>query len=90
MFNEVNIDRIKGTVNTKSGGPRQIERVVAGTVFEFEIAVRFFGEDQAKYLELLKRGLKLIQEDALGGSGSRGYGRIQFFDLKYGDQDWNI
>jgi CRISPR-associated protein Csm3 len=87
---EVNIDRIKGTVNTKSGGPRQIERVVAGTVFEFEIAVRFFGEDQAKYLELLKRGLKLIQEDALGGSGSRGYGRIQFFDLKYGDQDWNI
>jgi CRISPR-associated protein Csm3 len=87
---EVNIDRIKGTVNTRSGGPRQRERVVAGAVFEFEIGLRLFGEDEETYKTLLKRGLELLQQDTLGGSGSRGYGRIRFFDLQYGDENWQI
>ena len=87
---EVNIDRIKGTVNTRSGGPRQMERVVAGAVFEFEIGIRFYGENEETYKSLLKRGLELLQQDTLGGSGSRGYGRIRFFDLRYGDEDWQI
>lgn len=87
---EVNIDRISGTVNTKSGGPRQMERVVAGAVFEFEISVRYFDEDEETYKELLKRGLELLQQDSLGGSGSRGYGKIKIFDLKYGDEPWQI
>lgn len=86
---EVNIDRLKGTVSRK-GGPRQMERVVSGTVFEFEISVRYFNEDEEKYKELVKRGLQLIQQDALGGCGSRGYGRVKFFDLKYGDSNWDI
>jgi len=29
----------------------------------------------------LVQGLDLLQQDALGGSGSRGYGRITFKDL---------
>lgn len=87
---EVNIDRIKGTVNTRSGGPRQMERVVAGAVFDFEIGVRYFGEEEETYKNLVKRGLQLLQQDAVGGSSSRGYGRIKFFDLKYGDEIWQI
>jgi len=37
------------------------------------------GED---LLPLLLQGLKLLELDSLGGSGSRGYGKIEFKDLK--------
>jgi CRISPR-associated protein Csm3 len=34
------------------------------------------------YFQYIKRGMKLLENDALGGSGSRGYGRIKFQHLK--------
>lgn len=78
---EVVIDRLTGSVSGH-GGPRQIERVPAGTVFEFEIVLRVFKEgEQDEHIEILKQGLKLLENDALGGFGSRGSGRIKFFDL---------
>lgn len=84
---EVTIDRNTGTVNQKQGGPRQIERVPAGTVFDLEIVLRVFeDQEQEQHLDIIKKGLKLLQNDALGGYGSRGGGRVKFFDLKVGDQ----
>ncbi|HQF67516.1 MAG TPA: type III-A CRISPR-associated RAMP protein Csm3 [Candidatus Cloacimonadota bacterium] len=84
---EVSIDRNTGTVNTKQGGPRQIERVPAGTVFDLEIVLRVFDDkEQDKHLDIIKQGLKLLQNDALGGYGSRGGGRVKFFDLKVDNQ----
>jgi len=78
---EVVIDRLSGTVS-KKGGPRPIERVPAGMIFEFEISIRAFFEDEIKnHNDLLLEGLKLLQNDSLGGSGSRGSGRIKFFDI---------
>ena len=75
---EVVIDRI-----TSAASPRQIERVPAGTIFDFEVVLRVFEDDeQALHLEILKQGLKLMENDALGGHGSRGSGRIKFYDLK--------
>jgi len=70
---ENSIDRIKGTALN----PRFIERVPAETVFSFSIGLKIFENDQDLETLLLK-GLKLLEMDALGGSGSRGYGRIQF------------
>ncbi len=78
---EVSIDRLSGTVG--NSGPRQIERVPAGVVFGFEIVLRSFKDnEQEKHLTLVKKGLKLIENDALGGSGSRGSGKVKFFGLK--------
>lgn len=76
---EVSIDRIKGTAG--GGGPRHMERVVSGARFRFSIGLKEFEGDKGLEDCLLK-GLKLLQMDALGGSGSRGYGRIelQFHD----------
>jgi len=34
-----------------------------------------FGDD---FKKLIKRGLNLLENDYLGGSGSRGYGRVEF------------
>lgn len=73
---ENTIDRIKGTAKN----PRTIERVPQGTEFNFEIIYRVFeaNNDEGNFNYLLE-GLKLLQKDALGGSGSRGYGKVSIF-----------
>jgi CRISPR-associated protein Csm3 len=73
---ENSIDRITGT----STNLRQTERVVAGTEFLFEATIRQF-EGDPDLLALLLRGMALLERDALGGSGSRGYGKVKFSDI---------
>lgn len=83
------IDRISGTALN----PRQMERVPAGAKFKFEMDYRVFEVDDDKGatdLDLFKhvlRGLRLIELDTLGGSGSRGYGKVSFgtVTIKYLD-----
>jgi CRISPR-associated protein Csm3 len=73
---EVSIDRVQGTASKV--GPRFIERVPEGTVFDFTVTFKVLHEGEEEQFEnLLFKGLKLIEMDALGGSGSRGYGRVQ-------------
>ncbi len=71
---EVWIDRI-----TSAANPRQIERVPAGAEFTFELVLTLIeGDDHKHFLNLLFEGLRLVQADTLGGSGSRGYGQVKF------------
>ncbi len=70
---ENSINRITGTAEN----PRFTERVPAGVEFCFSITLKEFEGDEGLE-ELLLEGLKLLEYDALGGSGSRGYGRIKF------------
>ena len=74
---ENTIDRL-----TSAANPRQIERVPAGAEFEFELVFNLFGEDDEKLLKTLFSGMKLLEDDYLGGHGSRGYGQIAFKDIK--------
>jgi CRISPR-associated protein Csm3 len=81
---EVLIDRISGKAHKV--GSRETERVPAGVAFDFELAFRLydFGDGAKRDLACLNwtlQGLALLEEDALGGSGSRGYGRIAFENL---------
>ena len=72
---EVWIDRI-----TSAANPRQIERVPAGAVFQFQLVLTLIeGDEHEHFLNLLFEGLRLIEADTLGGSGSRGYGQVKFF-----------
>lgn len=68
------INRISGTAEH----PRHIERVIAGAVFDFKISIKKFNEDGDDLLAELLKGLKLLEMDSLGGSGSRGYGKVKF------------
>jgi CRISPR-associated protein Csm3 len=77
---------------TAKANLRQMERVPAGTEFEIELVYRVFdtndgGKTDEDYLKYVKEGLKLVQEDALGGSGSRGYGKVKFINLKLIKED---
>ncbi|MEF3693856.1 MAG: type III-A CRISPR-associated RAMP protein Csm3 [Candidatus Cloacimonadota bacterium] len=77
---EVAINRLTGTA--QNGALRVIERVPAGVVFDFRIVLKCYDElADEEHLEIVKKGLKLLENDALGGSGSRGSGRIKFHDL---------
>lgn len=78
---ETAIDRLKG--KAKDGSLRQYERVPAGTEFSFRIDYRVFdindgGKVDEDNFQWLLHGLWLLQQDALGSSGSRGYGQIRF------------
>lgn len=75
---ENNIDRITATAN-----PRQIERVPAGAEFGFKLVYNIENEKEAdEDMKTLANGIKLLTMDYLGGSGSRGYGRVSFKDFK--------
>lgn len=97
---ENTIDRI-----TSAANPRFIERVVEGSNFDFEMiySVYKIGEqDPVEKANMDIRhiimGLRLLESFALGKSGSRGYGKIEFKmappvwlaknDYKDGSQAW--
>ncbi|AEH07254.1 type III-A CRISPR-associated RAMP protein Csm3 [Methanothermococcus okinawensis] len=78
---ENTIDRVSGT--TIKGGIRNIERVVAGSEFNYEVVFNIYDKNKDK--ELIKKfieGMKLLEDDYLGGSGSRGYGKVKFKELE--------
>ncbi len=69
------LDRITAAAN-----PRQIERVPAGTQFAFEMVytVETDSKEQTEEdLQNLMATLMIVQDDSLGGHGSRGYGKIK-------------
>lgn len=85
-------EKHENTINriTAKANPRPIERVPAGITFNFELVYRVFdmGDEGQRDLELLnyvKEGMKLIENDALGGSGSRGSGKVFFKNIEIQD-----
>jgi len=80
---ENTINRISGTAEN----PRQTERVPAETKFEFKLSLKILKPEDEKLLELLLNGLKLLEMDGIGGSGSRGYGKITFINMQLNGED---
>ncbi len=74
---ENTIDRITSMAN-----PRQIERVPAGAVFKYAFIVNLYGEGDKEVVDTLLLGMRLLEDDYLGGSGTRGYGQIKFVDTR--------
>jgi len=70
---ENSIDRITGKAN-----PRPIERVLPETVFEIDMCLDVYGEEEAKeHLQLIDLAFELLNQDYLGGGGTRGNGRVK-------------
>lgn len=77
---ENTLDRILSTAN-----PRQTERVPRGAKFSFEIIINRFIvneiDDDIRFLKELLIAMKLLEDDYLGGQGTRGYGKIAFRNI---------
>jgi CRISPR-associated protein Csm3 len=82
---ENSINRITGTAQH----PRQTERVVEGAIFDFRLSFKQLEGDDNLLLTTLLAGLKLLERDSLGGSGSRGYGKVRFENLAVDDEDYS-
>jgi len=73
---ENSLDRV-----TAASNPRQLERVPAGAEFKFEIVYNVETSNDGEVEEDLNNLLdtmNLLQDDYLGGHGSRGYGKVKF------------
>jgi CRISPR-associated protein Csm3 len=77
---ETAIDRKKGTA--LRGALRQIERVPAGARFKTEFIFNVFGLTDKALLKKVFEAMALLEDDYLGGMGSRGYGKVGFSNLK--------
>ena len=80
VANPRQIDRITAEAN-----PRQIERAIRNSTFDFELIYEITDENENQVEEdfkVIRDGLKLLELDYLGGSGSRGYGKVAFENLK--------
>jgi CRISPR-associated protein Csm3 len=71
---------------TSAANPRFVERVAAGSRFDFEMVYSLFDirndgnylEEAADDLDNLRMAMLMLEHNFLGKSGSRGYGRIKF------------
>ncbi len=76
---ENGLDRVTAAAN-----PRQLERVPAGAKFHFEMVYTVENSDQAvEDLKNLAIALAILEDDALGGHGSRGYGKVRFENFQF-------
>jgi CRISPR-associated protein Csm3 len=71
------IDRI-----TSQANPRTLERVPAGARFKLRMVLDVLCEEDKALVSRVFEGLRLLEDDALGGGGSRGSGRVRFANLK--------
>jgi len=76
--------KFENTINrlTAVANPRQIERVIRGSVFDLRLIYDAESEgDIIQDFTAIKDGLKLMEYDYIGGNGSRGYGKVSFSDV---------
>src|SRR5271165_3565952 len=71
------VDRI-----TSQASPRTLERVPAGARFRIRLILDVLCEEDKALAGRLAEGLRLLEDDALGGGGGRGSGRVKFGSLK--------
>ncbi len=75
------INRRTGRI--QDGSLHTVEAVPADTTFDFSFTVRVFKEDipqLAEWYAKLAEAFEMLERDALGGCGSRGYGRVRITD----------
>src|ERR1700735_4693460 len=71
------IDRI-----TSQANPRTLERVPAGARFKTRFVMDVLCSEDAPLFARVLEGLRLLEDDTLGGGGSRGSGRVSFSKLR--------
>jgi CRISPR-associated protein Csm3 len=74
---ETAVDRI-----TAQSNARTLERVPAGARFRIRAVLDILCDEDKALVARVAEGMRLLEDDALGGGGSRGNGRISFASLR--------
>lgn len=85
-FSEIKTETIIDRI-TAQAMPRDLERIPAGAEFSLDLIFDVYNEKDVDFLIHLFQGLKLLEDDYLGGSGTRGSGQIKFVDLSVDIKD---
>lgn len=72
---ENTIDRITSRAN-----PRSLERIPKGSSFIFEFIFSVYEEDEDNLMGVFE-AMRLLEDNYLGGSGSRGFGKVKFTNI---------
>ncbi len=91
IYTEVKTENVIYRI-TSEANPRPLERVPAGSVFEVEMVYDVYKETDKEKMKLIFEGLKLLEDSALGGSGTRGSGKVKFnnFKIEFRDTDYYL
>ncbi len=75
--------KYENTLNriTSEAKPRNQERVPKDSRFNFEIVFSVYEDDDPKNINGVFESMLLLQDSYLGGSGTRGYGKIKFENI---------
>ena len=69
---------------TGKADPRQLERVPENVSFQLEMVYDVYNDNKMHNdLENILVALRLLQDDYLGGQGSRGYGKVEIRNLNF-------
>jgi CRISPR-associated protein Csm3 len=72
---ENRIDRARGVAEH----PRQSERLPAGAIMNMEMVYNAWGKSKiSDDLQNLEMALRFVEDEYIGGCGSRGYGKVEF------------
>jgi CRISPR-associated protein Csm3 len=71
------VDRI-----TSQANPRTLERVPAGARFRLRVVLDILCDADKELFARVVEGLRLLEDDSLGGGGSRGSGRVRLSNLR--------
>lgn len=83
-YTEIKFENTINRINAEAN-PRQLERVPAGAIFEFKLIYNVIKDEKEHITDdfnLISSGLKALQLDYIGGSGTRGYGKVSFSNFK--------
>lgn len=82
-YSEEKIENVINRVDGTASDLRNIERVPAGAKFDFEFVLNIYdNDDEALFKEKIVAAFNMLKDDYLGGSGSRGYGKVSI-DYSY-------
>jgi len=72
------INRLTG----KAENPRTFERVPSGSTFSFEMVFGIYNQKDRQRLKMVFEAMSMLEDNYIGSSGSRGYGKIVFRNIK--------
>jgi CRISPR-associated protein Csm3 len=78
LYTEIKTENMIDRCTGVSAQFRTMERIPAGTQFDLNLSVRIFeDDDEQAIIGFISSALDMLQQDTLGGSGTRGYGWVE-------------
>lgn len=80
LYTELKVENAIDRITSKAN-PRVQERVPAGSEFEVNIVYEIFEKEDKDRLKIVFEGMKRLEDNYLGGGGTRGNGRVRFKNI---------